>query len=119
MHQNNFSYSINYYRIVSVDNDQNKTYSDIKSIKSPISDIRIFPNPVGAELTVQFPDAWVDKNVQVELINTVGQVVVSTMITAATAFETISLNDNTMHPGYYILRLSNEEGVFTQSIMKE
>jgi len=126
MHENTFSSSVSFYRIASVDREQKISYSEVKTIhsevktvESSVSNIRIFPNPVRSELVVNLPKSWINSKVQVELLNTLGQVVFVKKIAEASISETVSLNDTELHAGLYIIRLSNGQSVYTQSIIKE
>ena len=52
----NVSEGINYYRVVGMDNDGKKSYSEIKKISiSNNEEIKVFPNPTKGEVNIQLP----------------------------------------------------------------
>lgn len=118
LHENNFGAAVSYYRIATVDKEQNLTYSDVKKIESPLKDIHIYPNPVNSEIVMNLPLFWKNSKVQVELINTMGEIVLSKNVLKVSTTESVTLNKK-LQSGLYILRITNGHQVYTQSIIKE
>ena len=65
-----------YYRLISLDFDGYKDYSDIISIKREVKEdqVQLFPNPVSKNLTVEI-GVGVSSNYDITIVNMMGQVV--------------------------------------------
>ena len=72
--------------------------TDNKTMK----DISIYPNPVTNELVIE----GITKDTRIQLSDILGRVVISTI---STNDKTI-LNTSALHPGTYLLQLTNEQG---------
>lgn len=105
-------------KIVKTNLDVNKTYTIYEYIgQLPESDFVIYPNPVGNETKVAFPDSYLG-NTTFRLMDVNGKVI---------SEETVNLNYNykvidtsNLAPGCYFLQLSNASGVSkTKRLLKQ
>jgi hypothetical protein len=105
-------------KIVKTNLDVNKTYTIYEYIgQLPESDFVIYPNPVGNETKVAFPDTYLG-NTTFRLMDVNGKVI---------SEETVNLNYNykvidtsNLAPGCYFLQLSNASGVSkTKRLLKQ
>jgi hypothetical protein len=105
-------------KIVKTNLDVNKTYTIYEYIgQLPESDFVIYPNPVGNETKVAFPDSYLG-NTTFRLMDVNGKVI---------SEETVNLNYNykvidtsNLAPGCYFLQLSNESGISkTKRLLKQ
>lgn len=89
------------------------TYLDTNSFIFNENNINIYPNPSTGILTIQMD--FTDENLQVELLNELGQIVKSGTLyqgTTLCAFETDNLTN-----GIYFLKISNTKDNYTQKII--
>ncbi len=108
---------LNLYRIKVVDNDGKVSYSPIVSATSVCTgkgQITAYPNPAYEMLNVSLPAAYQDA--QVQLFNSMGQLVVSDVRKSGL---TRSLNTQNLTPGMYLLKVvHNNMVVMTQKVVK-
>lgn len=84
----------------------------IQNLK-PINDFRIYPNPVSNFINIDYPPAfW---GAEYEILNLNGQKVAEGVLKE----KTISLNNNNMSAGEYILRIRKDGKVKTLSFIKK
>ena len=109
-----------YYRLKMVDVDQYAERSAIRVIRtSEISGeakILTYPNPVVNELRVQLPVSWQQKQVNIEVYNSNGQIVKRSSVSRANQNETVGVSE--LSSGVYIVKASNGTEVATQRIVK-
>ena len=110
-----------YYRLKSVDIDGKATYSSVRIIrlgeeKQGIA-LTTYPNPVTSELRVTIPTNWQNKKVIYEVFNSVGQV--SKKSETASSSQTENLNVSVLAPGFYIVRVTCENQIAQQKIIKQ
>jgi hypothetical protein len=96
----------NYYRLKMVDHDGSYSYSEARlvqftSVEEPI----IFPVPAAHTLSVDLPKGWTGKNVQAELFNHSGQVVMNWSWAASAQHNTLDLLP--IPTGTYLIRVRN------------
>jgi hypothetical protein len=111
-----------YYRLRSVDIDENYKYSEIRIIRigtQTEKDILIiaYPNPVTNELRVTIPTNWQNKKVTYELFNANGQA--SQKSETASSNQTETLNVSSLAPGFYIVRVTCNGETAQQKIIKQ
>jgi hypothetical protein len=109
-----------YYRINMVDMNgrvqKSATHTVYTSEQKQTPVVKVSPNPVSTDLRVTLPQAWKDKFVSIELVNTNGQVVKYLLNQQSLLTETISVKDLT--DGIYVLRVSNGSETVIQRIVK-
>jgi hypothetical protein len=101
---------LGYYRLKMVDNDGSFTFSKIISIKKAEgSKVKIYPSVTNGFLTVEGAKSF-------EILNTIGQTVLSEQSSIPNALVNISHLEN----GFYFIRVENTEGdIFTEKIVKQ
>lgn len=77
--------------------------------------VNIYPNPSSSEVTVQIPQAWDDKNIEITLFNTLGSKVYETTLNNQNLFLTIPLG--TLPNGNYIVSLRNGKRIVEKMII--
>lgn len=126
----NYSYSDNlgnaingivYYRLHSVDIDKKGQYSDTRIIRVGGTEkevtILTYPNPTTHELRITIPSNWQNKKVSYELFNYNGQLAKRTETPGASQTQTLDLSKLT--PGFYIVKVSCNDEVVQQRIIKQ
>ena len=116
-HPNNFTNAASYYRIKMLDDNNNATYSFIRALSSSVSEIRVFPNPVSNILTMNFSESWIGEEVKIDIINSVGQIVLQQEIDGTKYDEYLDLSS--IKSGVYFLQLQFEEQKKTIRFVKE
>jgi hypothetical protein len=103
-----------------VDMDGKSSTSDIRVIRIGQTGENLkllaFPNPVINEVRLTIPQAWQDKSVTYQVMNSHGQVLKSYSVQRASQTETINMQQ--MPAGMYILKASNGTETGTQMIIK-
>ena len=79
----------------------------------PIDDIRIYPNPVSYIIYIDYPQDFLGATYEIHNLN--GQKVAEGVLRE----KTISLNNNNMPSGEYILRIRKDGAVKTLSFIKK
>ena len=109
-----------YYRLRIVDVDKKTSYSVTRIIRldngKDVLKLSIYPNPVATELRITIPAAWQGKEVRLELINNLGQLVRFQKNTNASQTEVISVSG--LGKGIYFLKASTGKDVAEHSIIK-
>jgi hypothetical protein len=111
-----------YYRLRSVDNDGKNELSDTRIIhlgKQNESAITIlaYPNPATSELRVTIPASWQGKKVNFELFGNNGQAVAKNETTSSNQTETINVSK--LAPGFYVIKVTCNNEVAQQKIIKQ
>ncbi len=113
----------NYYRVMSIGDDGKKQYSNIVLVKvgRRNSSVSIYPNPIkGNRVNLQLEN--IEKgNYDLQVINTLGQVLLSRTIqhNGGSATQSVQLPNN-LSKGNYVIKLANQERiVFTDKIIIE
>jgi hypothetical protein len=104
-----------YYRLKQMDNDGYFTYSNIISL-NPVGgktkgSMKTYPNPVHDVLMVE---AVVSETAELELMDAVGRVVIKKKIGSGNS----QISTENLAKGIYILRLTNNNDISTQKIIK-
>ncbi len=100
-----------FYRLAQVDFDGTRSYSEIKtgSVSSLAnSGVSVYPNPATSTLTVALPEDGAGKR-QVELVNAIGQTVLSLRQAPNTAGE-MELDVSSVALGFYTVKVWDEQG---------
>ena len=79
------------------------------------NEISIYPNPVSNQLTIKLPSVYNENLIQVELYNSIGQLVLSKSYTETT----IEFSVSSFPKGLYILKIQNGEEMKTEKIIIE
>lgn len=95
---------INYYRLRQVDEDGTSNYSQVLSVELQSTEISVFPNPVGAELSVRLSEMI---SGGISFFNAQGQLVDYRRIVEEQSFE-VSMEKLT--PGIYFYNITNSNG---------
>lgn len=110
-----------YYRLKQKDKDNKFSYSNI--IKGRLTGEQsftissIYPNPTNSESTIDIyiPEAT---NIQVTLINVLGQQLPTINYELKAGFNKIKLNASTLPAGTYLLSFKYRETIFTKKLIK-
>jgi hypothetical protein len=109
-----------YYRLKMVDMDGRTKTSDIRIVRIGKSNETVkvvaYPNPVVTDVRITIPQAWQDKKVDYQLVNTNGQTIKSFTIQHASQTEVVSMAQ--VPAGMYIMKVTNGNAVSTQAIVK-
>jgi hypothetical protein len=102
-----FVKGISYYRLKQVDPDSKSVYSRIIAIDAAkAGEIKLYPNPVQKELTLELPEVTGEK-VQVKIINAAGrQVLIKEQVESQNGM--ISLDLETLPAGIYQVIVTGE-----------
>ena len=124
MHDNitNLQATVIYYRLRSVDIDGKNELSTIRVIrigKSNESNVSIltYPNPVTNDLRITIPANWQNKKIVYEVFNTNGQV--TKRVETGNSSQTESINISNLAPGYYIVKVTCNNEVAQQRVVKQ
>ena len=85
-----------------------KTWSEL----SPLGEIKVYPNPVSDELIIETENTT--KFADFEIINAVGQIVISGAVNGKTVVETSSFT-----PGMYLIKLKSPKYIELRKILKK
>ncbi|MFC4230438.1 LamG-like jellyroll fold domain-containing protein [Parasediminibacterium paludis] len=110
-----------YYRLQSVDNNANSTYSKVVSCSLFNSDkqaLTIYPNPVQATLLAQVTVAKAGA-VQLRVLDAQGKVVTTQKTQLPTGTTSISIPITQLTVGNYVLEIQTAEGKQIQRFVKE
>jgi len=78
--------------------------------------ILVYPNPAVNDLRITYPQAWQDKKVTIDLVNTNGQTVKHVVDVRAGQTGTLSVSD--LVAGIYFVRVTNGTESAVQRIVK-
>jgi hypothetical protein len=105
----------NFYRLKLADKDGASGNTETKLLKFAANEnIKTYPNPATSVLHIDLPQSWLQKKVVAELWNAAGQMVQKNILEQAGKTETIGLNN--LQPGFYQLRLVNDNNTLLQSV---
>jgi len=106
-----------YYKLKIVENNGLITYSDVRSIK-PSREIlfNVYPNPSSGELLVSF-DSKSTESIQIEVVNSLGQVSLKESRTLSGGFEKLSLDLRKLPNANYLIKFSSQEKQIYQTII--
>jgi hypothetical protein len=118
----NLQSSILYYRLRSVDIDGKNELSNIRVIRiakgtEATVSILAYPNPAVNDLRVTIPASWQNKKAVYELFTLNGQV--AKRIESGNSSQTETINIANLAPGYYIVKVSCNNEVAQQRIVKQ
>ena len=102
-----------YYRLKQLDNDDKFQYSPIVSIlsKGEKKTFKAYPNPVGAELTIE---ANIGGEAQLDILDVTGKVVLSQSINNGI----VNISTQSLVRGTYFARILTESEILVQKIIK-
>ena len=111
-----------YYRLRSVDIDGKSEFSSTRMIRisketSNVVSILTYPNPVSNELRITIPANWQNKKVLYEVLTFNGQV--AKKIETAYSSQTEILNISKLNSGLYMVKVTCENKVTQQKIIKQ
>lgn len=103
---------INYYRVAQASAAGTLKYSNVLPLSFNTYSFNIYPNPAKNQLFVRYSDDWgAGKTINIQLINTAGQVVYQHNIVTQGAANTIVLNlPPSIAGGIYVVQAINEKG---------
>jgi hypothetical protein len=108
------SSGINYYRIRIINADGSVKYSEVRIvIFNGKGNLSIFPNPVSDKVNIQLPESYQGKNLNIKIINQLGQAIINKQMTNASQVETINVSN--LLPGVFIIQLTNSDGTSEKS----
>ena len=114
------AYGMNYYRVMSVD-DQNKTiFSNINAVKieDVLGSVHLFPNPVRDELTVGF-DLLKKSKISILIYDALGQLIFDRTEVRSGGENRFVVNTSCYQPGIYYAVIKNYAGLFTERFAVE
>ncbi len=124
MHDNitSLQATVIYYRLRSVDIDGKNELSTIRVIrigKGNESNVSIltYPNPVTNDLRITIPANWQNKRIVYEVFSTNGQV--AKRVETGNSSQTESINISNLAPGYYIVKVTCNNEVAQQRVVKQ
>jgi hypothetical protein len=113
----NVTGSLIYYRLKMIDKDGKYKYSEVKTIRigaaNDSAKVAVYPNPVVNELYISLPQAWQNKTINAQLLNSAGSIIKTFNIQQAV---TIVMSD--VPEGTYYLKVVNGNEISTQTILK-
>ena len=92
------------------------SFSGIGIEESDITEMRVFPNPASDNVRVAF-EMKAATDVTVNVVNTVGQTVMTSSHNAVTGRNVVSLNMSNLANGLYFVEVSSENGTSTQRLI--
>jgi hypothetical protein len=96
---------------------ENQIISNVEDVVAS-SALHLYPNPTVSEtLFVAMGEAF-DEQVAVRIVNVQGQLMQSSMVTKASALQTIQLDVSTLPAGYYILSADDGSGQGAKRFIK-
>jgi hypothetical protein len=108
---------INYYRIRILNNDGSVKFSEIRTVLfNGKGSLTIFPNPANDKVNIQLPESWQGKDINIKIINQLGQEMVNKQFQNASQVETILISN--LPSGVYTVRLMNPAGEFENRKLK-
>ena len=79
-----------------------------------VSSLNIFPNPARDHITISY-EGLNTNNGNLQLVNVTGQVLNTSILNQVN--DNIEMNISTYSPGYYMIRISNNNGVSTHKFV--
>jgi hypothetical protein len=100
----------NYYRLRLINSDQSSELSDlvVLNIEADGKGYNFYPNPAKDELFYQFSTERAE-DIQIELLNVLGAVISTKVITSNTGLNAISTDMSNLEPGNYLIRVKHVE----------
>ncbi len=99
----------NYYRVKAVNANNKNRYTPVQTIVlENRTTMKVYPNPVKNDVMVYLPDPFVNHPIQLDIINTAGQVVLSKSVYSATAQQKIDVR--VLNKGLYYIRAKSANG---------
>ncbi len=114
--------AIIYYRIRSVDHDGKSDLSETRMIRigkqngGSIS-VLTYPNPVKTELRITIPASWQGKKLNYEVFGNNGQTVIKNEVVSSNQTET--MNVSKLAPGFYLIKISCNNEIAEQKMIKQ
>lgn len=110
---------IAYYRLKQVDKDGSFQYSQIVRlhVANPIDKISVYPNPAKTQSFVRFNSDM--QQVQVQLHDLGGRVVYSRNMAGVKAGQGLTIPVNNLSKGFYLLKITSVQNVFTSKLLVE
>jgi hypothetical protein len=107
-----------FYRIKSVENNDEISYSQILFLKRDLgNNISVFPNPTTQFINVQY-DSEETRNVNFNIFNQLGKLVVSTERLIIEGNNAIRLDIENLPDGNYFLQIGDNEQIVNKEIIK-
>ena len=106
------------FRVISKDEQCTSFIPDRGKIRAETNlrtQLVIYPNPVSHQLTIKLPSSYSENPTQIELYNSIGQLVLSNSYTKTN----IELSLSSLPKGLYILKIQNGEVMRTEKIIIE
>jgi len=104
----------NYYRLKEVDTDGRTQFSDILVVDfsngNALLQMNLYPNPVNDKATLIF-DASNEENATLEVLDQLGRVVYTSVISVVKGNNNISLNDLSIASGNYFVRVLTSSSI--------
>ena len=111
---------ITYYRMVITYTNGKKEYSNIASVKRTDKVLfNLYPNPVMAEIKLQLSTVESLGNIQIKVLNVLGQVVANQTTAVSSGVSMINIPANNLSKGYYHLLILNKNNEVIQNINME
>ena len=111
----------NYYRLKMIDRDGSFEYSKVVSVSNTaLTTLTLYPNPVQERLNLNIEGENINE-VNIQVINSCGQVVLVSKNTIGRSSAPISLDTNELQAGIYFIRVTNENTnvISEQKFMKQ
>ncbi len=106
--------NLSYYRLKQVDLDNKYTFSKTVSVVfGKTKRLKIYPNPSQNDFTIDLPTT--EKDVLIEVFDVTGKRIFSKNTEGV---QNLKLNANTWKSGVYILKISSQNNIWTEKIMK-
>jgi len=108
---------LNYYRLLQIDFNGDKSYSKIIAIEfqADRSDIQIYPNPAKNELNINLPENWGRNETSIVIYDFYGKVI-DTFTSTSSSFTFLI---NHFPAGYYRLSAINKSKILNTSFVKK
>ncbi|MFK8008831.1 MAG: T9SS type A sorting domain-containing protein [Saprospiraceae bacterium] len=107
---------LNYYRLLQVDFNGDKYYSDIIVVEfeADRSEIQVYPNPAIKELNINFPENW-ENETSIVIYDFYGKIINS--FTSSSGSLTVPVDN--MPAGFYRLSATNNNKILNASFVKK
>jgi Secretion system C-terminal sorting domain len=111
-----------WYRLRSVDNDGKSELSETRLIRVTKQDgqsigVIVYPNPVSNELRITIPNSWQGKKISYQVVGVNGQAPINSE--AAKSSQTETINVSKLPPGFYIVKVTCDNQIAQQKIIKQ
>jgi trimeric autotransporter adhesin len=113
-------YGKNFYRLKQIDFDQEYTYSSIISVDMTAenSEVKISPNPVSSQLSIDFAAATEEMN-SVEIQDLTGKNIFVEKFISTTGFNKKEISVQELLPGIYFMRVTVGKELNTFRVVKQ